>query len=136
MAATWLRRPKRDAGEPSVAWLWPHDPSPRSRMNTVMATAAKLTDYPHIEKTPGVRGAKACIAGTRIAVVDVALAQREGLTAEEIRTCFSSRPLTLSEVYSALAYHHDHPQELEEYLRRSDEAAAEIEKIKAEYLRR
>jgi uncharacterized protein (DUF433 family) len=105
-------------------------------MDAAMATVAKLTDYPHIEKNPGVRGGKACIAGTRIAVVDAALAHQEGLSPEEIRTCFSSRPLTLAEVYSALAYHHDHPHELDEYVQGSDEAAAEVEKIKAEYLRR
>jgi uncharacterized protein (DUF433 family) len=43
-------------------------------MSLVMATAAKLVTYPHIEKTPGVRAGKACIAGTRIAVVDIVCA--------------------------------------------------------------
>ena len=82
-------------------------------MATIMATAPKLT-YPHIEKTTGVRGGKPCIAGTRI----------------------SSGPPTHSEVHSALAYHYDHAEELEEYLRRSDQAAAEIEAAKTEHLRR
>ena len=101
-----------------------------------MATAPKLTDYPHIEKTTGVRGGKPCIAGTRIAVVDVALAAQQGLKPEDIRTYFSSRPLTLAEVHAALTYHYDHPEELEDYLRRSDEAVAQIEAAKAESLRR
>lgn len=95
-----------------------------------------LTDYPHTEKTTGVRGGKPCIAGTRIAVVDVALAAHQGLKPEEIRTYFSSRPLTLAEVHAALAYHYDHAEELEDCLRRSDEAVAQIEAAKAEYLRR
>lgn len=101
-----------------------------------MATAAKLIDYPHIEKAPEVRGGKPCIAGMRIAVVDVALAHQQGLAPEEIRTYFSSRSLTLAEVHAALAYHYDHPEELADYLRRSDEAAAEIETAKADYLHR
>lgn len=33
-------------------------------------------------------------------------------------THFSSRPLTLPEVFSALAYHYDHPDELEAYIER------------------
>jgi uncharacterized protein (DUF433 family) len=105
-------------------------------MDVAMATAQRAAAYPHLERTPGVRGGKACIAGTRIAVVDVALAHQQGLKPEEITTCFSSRPLTLAEVHAALAYHYDHPDELEEYLRRSDQAEAEIESAKAEYARR
>ena len=38
--------------------------------------------------------------------------------------------------HPSLAYHYDHPQELEEYLRRSERAIEEIEAAKAEYLRR
>jgi uncharacterized protein (DUF433 family) len=101
-----------------------------------MATTAKPRVYPHIEKVEGVRAGKPCIAGTRIAVVDVAIADGQGYTAEEIRTLFSSRPLTLAEVHAALTYHYDHPEELEDYLRRSERAGEEIEAMKAEYLRR
>jgi uncharacterized protein (DUF433 family) len=100
-----------------------------------MATAAKTVDYPHIVRTPGVRGGKARIDGTRICVVDVAIAYQQGHRPEEIQTCFSSRPLTLAEVMSALAYHYDHPEELEEYLLREDEAEKEYEARRAEYLR-
>jgi hypothetical protein len=39
-------------------------------------------------------------------------------------------------VHAALAYHYDHPEELDEYLRRSEKAVEEIEAAKAEYLRR
>ncbi len=101
-----------------------------------MATAAKPTSYPHIERTPGVRGGKACIPGTRIAVVDVVIAHEQGHTPKEIQTLFGSRPLTLAEVHAALAYHYDHPEELEDYLRRSEQMEEEIESAKAEYLRR
>ena len=43
-----------------------------------MATAAKTVDYPHIVRTPGARGGKARIVGTRICVVDVAIAYQQG----------------------------------------------------------
>lgn len=101
-----------------------------------MATAAKVTVYPHIEKVDGVRAGKPCIAGTRVAVVDVAIAHGQGYTAEEIQTLFSSRPLTLAEVHAALAYHYDHPEELEDYLRRSERAEEQIEALKAKARRR
>jgi uncharacterized protein (DUF433 family) len=101
-----------------------------------MATDAKTIEYPHIVKTPGVRGGKPRIDGTRICVVDVAIAYRQGRRPEEIQTCFSSRPLTLAEVMSALAYHFDHPDELEEYLERERRAEEEHEARRAEYLRK
>jgi uncharacterized protein (DUF433 family) len=100
-----------------------------------MATAAKTIEYPHIVKTPGVRGGKARIDGTRICVIDVVLAYQQGHKPEEIRTYFSSRPLALAEVMSALAYHYDHPHELEAYLERERKAGEEHEARRAEYLR-
>ena len=101
-----------------------------------MATVTKATVYPHIESTPGVRAGKPCIAGTRLAVIDIVLAHQAGYTPDELRTLFSSRPLTLAEVHTALAYHYDHPEELEEYLRSAEQIEAEVEAAKAEYLRR
>ncbi len=105
-------------------------------MSLTMATAANKATYPHIESTPDVRAGKPCIAGTRIAVVDVAIAHTQGVKPEEMLTFFSSRPLTLAEVHSALAYQYDHPQELEEYMRRCEKAIEEIEAAEAEYMGR
>jgi uncharacterized protein (DUF433 family) len=105
-------------------------------MSVTMATAAKKATYPHIESTPDVRGGKPCIDGTRIAVVDIAIAHTQGIKPEEMLTYFSSRPLTLAEVHAALTYHYDHPEELEDYLRRSEKAIGELEAARAEYLRR
>jgi len=92
--------------------------------------------YPHIEITPGVRAGKPCITGTRIAVVDIAIAHAQGVEPKEILNYFSSRPLTLAEVHAALAYHYDHPEELEGYLQRAERLEEQIEALKAEYLRR
>ncbi len=101
-----------------------------------MASVAKIARYPHIEKTPDVRAGKPCIVGTRIAVVDIALAYAQGVKPEEILTHFCSRPLTSAEVFAALTYHYDHPEELEGYLRRSERAEEDIEVAKAGYLDR
>jgi uncharacterized protein (DUF433 family) len=97
-----------------------------------MAGKAKVTSYPHIEKTPGVRAGKACILGTRLSVVDIVISHQQGYTPQELQTLFGSRPLTLAEVFAALAYHYDHPEELEDYLRRSEQM--EIESARAERL--
>jgi len=105
-------------------------------MGIVMATALRALEYPHIVKTPGVRAGKARIDGTRICVVDIALLAEQGIKPGEMLTHFSSRPLTLAEVHAALGYHYDHPEDLEAYLRRSQQAEEEIETVKAEYLRR
>lgn len=78
-----------------------------------MATAANPVTYPHITETPGVRGGRPRIAGTRITVMDVVSAHLSGMPAEEIRTYFSSRPLTLAEVHSCLAYYYDHQAEVD-----------------------
>ena len=94
---------------------------------TVATPAAQDITYPHIVKTPGVRGGKARIDGTRIAVADVAIAYQQGHTPAEIQTLFSSRPLTPAEVHAALAYHYDHPEELDAYLQRSEQIAQELE---------
>ena len=99
-------------------------------------TAPKPTAYAHIEITPGVRGGKPCIMGTRLAVVDIAIAYEQGFKPDEIVTLFSSRPLTLAEVHAALTYHYDHPEELQEYERESEKAIEEIETAKAKYLQR
>src|SRR5262245_44759656 len=105
-------------------------------METAMATAAKAVEYPHIVKTTDVRGGKAQIDGTRICVVDVMAVHQQNLKPEEILTHFSSRPLTLAEVYSALAYYHDHRDEIEAYFERSSKTAKEFEAERAEYLSR
>ena len=67
----------------------------------------------HIEIHPETCGGKPCIAGTRIAVVDVAIAHGQGHTPAEIQTLFSSRPLTLAEVYAALAYYFDYKETID-----------------------
>ncbi len=78
-----------------------------------MATASKPIPYPHISATPGVRGGRPCIDGTRITVMDIVKLERMGLPPQEMRTHYSSRPLTLAEVHAALTYYYDHKAEID-----------------------
>jgi uncharacterized protein (DUF433 family) len=99
------------------------------------ATAAKVP-YPHISKKPEVCGGKACIDGTRIRVMDIVALNSQGSTVNEMLEHFDSRPLTPAEVHSALAYYHDHKQEIDASFTAEQNAEAEHETKKAEYLKR
>lgn len=104
-----------------------------------MATAAAttpVTTYPHIVKTPGVRGGKACIDGTRICVKDIVVLDSWGYRPEQMLEHFSSRPLTLAEVYAALAYYHDHKDEIDAAFEEDKNWETEYEADKAAYLSR
>ena len=70
----------------------------------------------HIESTPGVCGGKPRIAGHRIRVEDVVvLHEWQGLSPDEIVARFQQ--ITLADVYAALAYYHDHREEIRESMR-------------------
>ena len=78
----------------------------------------------HIEITPGVCAGKPHIAGHRITVQNVAIwHERMGMEPDEIATEYG---LTLGEVYAALAYYHDHRDEIDAAIRADDEFAAEL----------
>lgn len=76
----------------------------------------------HIDVTPGVVGGRPRIAGRRISVQHIAIwHERIGLSAEEIA---AEHDLSLADVYAALAYYHDHRDEIEAAIQ-EDEALAE-----------
>ena len=65
----------------------------------------------HIEKTEGVRGGKARIVETRIAVSDVVLWHfRLGESLAEIAATYD---LSLAAVYAAISYYFDHKAEID-----------------------
>ena len=65
----------------------------------------------HIEKTVGIRGGKARIAGTRIAVSDVVIWHfRQGDSLDEIGVTYD---LPLAAVYAAISYYFDHKEEID-----------------------
>lgn len=79
----------------------------------------------HVTKVPGVCGGKACVAETRVRVMDVVIwHERLGWSADEIVSEIPN--LTLSDVYAALTYYFDHREEIEEDIRLNDEIAGRL----------
>jgi uncharacterized protein (DUF433 family) len=66
----------------------------------------------YIEMTPGVLGGKPRIAGRRISVQNVVIWHEWlGWSADEIANEFD---LTLAEIYAALAYYYNNPEEIDQ----------------------
>lgn len=79
----------------------------------------------YVTKTPGVCGGKACVAGTRVRVMDIAIwHERLGWSADKIVSEIPN--LTLSDVHAALTYYFDHREEIEEDIRLNDEIAGRL----------
>lgn len=65
----------------------------------------------YIVRTPGVCGGKPRIAGHRIRVQDIAvLHEQQGQSPDEIVSLYPQ--LSLAKVYAALAYYHDHQEDI------------------------
>lgn len=77
----------------------------------------------YIVKTPGVCGGKPRIAGHRIRVQDIAVWHEQlGWSPDEIVSHYPQ--LSLAKVYAALAYYHDHREEIRQQMA-EDEAFIE-----------
>jgi len=80
----------------------------------------------HIEITPGVCGGKPRIAGHRIKVQDIVIwHERMGMSPDEIVYHYPS--ISLSDVYAALAYYHDHLQEIRQQIDEDERFVRELE---------
>ena len=80
----------------------------------------------HIEITPGVCGGRPRIAGHRIRVEDIVIWQeRMGLSPDEIVSQYPA--ITLADVYAALAYYHDHFEEIRRQIEESEAFARDME---------
>ncbi len=80
----------------------------------------------HIEITPGVCGGKPRIAGHRIKVQDIVIwHERMGMSPDEIVSNYPS--ITLSDVYAALAYYHDHLEEIRQQIKEDEQYAQELQ---------
>ena len=90
-----------------------------------MATAAK-TVYPHISEDPEVCSGRACVAGTRIRVMDVVALHDDGLSAQEIVAEYPSLSGP-TDVYAALVYYADHKDEVEADFAEDERRADEFE---------
>ncbi|MES1023998.1 DUF433 domain-containing protein [Gloeocapsa sp. BRSZ] len=80
----------------------------------------------HIEITPGICGGKPRITGHRIKVQDIAIwHERMGMSPDEI--VFQYPSITLSDVYAALAYYHDHLEEIRQQIQEDEAFARELQ---------
>ncbi|MEH2244877.1 DUF433 domain-containing protein [Nostoc sp.] len=80
----------------------------------------------HIEITPGVCGGKPRIAGHRIRVEDIVIwHERMGLSPDEIVYHYPS--ITLADVYAALAYYHDHLDDIRQQIAEGEAFVKELQ---------
>ena len=98
-----------------------------------MATPAKVT-HPHIVKEPDYCGGKAALDNTRVRVMNVVFLHKQGKTEAEILETYPD--LERVQVYAALAYYYDHPEEIEAELRADETAAGRYEQERAADLAR
>ena len=95
--------------------------SPAQKVQMLRTLLFDLTDtWPAIDKTPGVSGGEACIVRTRIPVWTLEGYRRLGWSEDEILENFPT--LRPSDLAQAWAYVAAHRPEIEQALRRNDEA--------------
>jgi uncharacterized protein (DUF433 family) len=78
------------------------------------------TEHPHIVRLEGIRGGEPVIKGTGISVRTIVERTRLGDKPEQIVEDYPH--LTLAQVYDALSYYYEHPQEIEQYIAENEAA--------------
>ncbi len=68
--------------------------------------------------------------------MDVVAAHEQGVSPDELQDYFTTRPLTLAEIYAALAYYNDHKDEIEADFAEHERVVAEGIAGEAELKRR
>ena len=102
-------------------------PTIQSHTERAETTISLPLDRIRIVSTPGTCGGEPRINGHRITVKHIVLShQREGLSPDEIVSAYPS--LTLSDVYAALVYYHDHRADIDAAIKVDDEHWAEAER--------
>ncbi|MCP4415010.1 MAG: DUF433 domain-containing protein [Chloroflexi bacterium] len=87
--------------------------------------AVQTLDH-YIETTPNVMGGKPRIAGRRISVQNIVIWHEwMGLQADEIAANYD---LALAEIYAALAYYFNNPQEIDRGIKTSQAFVEEMKK--------
>ena len=91
--------------------------------NKTMSYLSVITE--HIEISPDICGGKPHIAGHRIKVQDIViLHEKMGMSLDEI--VFQYPSITLSDIYAALAYYHDHMKGIREQIEADEAFAREL----------
>ena len=81
-----------------------------------LATTSHQITRDHIEKTSGVVGGKARVAGHRIRVLDIVFWHEKRGQSPDVIVSSIYPSITLADVYAALATYHDHREEIEDSL--------------------
>ena len=89
-----------------------------------LLSQGKITLGRGIEKTPGVCGGRACIAGTRITVWGLVEARRIGYSEADLLTSYPS--LSATDIANAWVYAEAEPDEIETDIRENDEVMHEV----------
>ena len=84
-----------------------------------LLTQGKITSGRGIEKTPGVCGGSACIAGTRITVWGLVEARRIGYSEADLLISYPS--VSATDLANAWAYAEAFPDEIEAEIQENDE---------------
>lgn len=80
----------------------------------------------HIVITPGIKGGRPRIAGHRITVQDIVIWHEwMGRTVDEIADDYQ---LGIADVYAALAYYHDHREEIDKQIKDDEEFVDALKK--------
>ncbi|HEY8750612.1 MAG TPA: DUF433 domain-containing protein [Tepidisphaeraceae bacterium] len=99
-----------------------------------MSEAASTAEKNHVVCTPGTRGGKPRVAGTRICVQDIyQWHEIEGQSAEAIVKGFPH--LTMGDVYAALAYFWDNRDQILADIKRQDQLFEEMKQRSPSKLR-
>ncbi|MEZ5585086.1 MAG: DUF433 domain-containing protein [Candidatus Competibacteraceae bacterium] len=81
--------------------------------------------HPRIERKPGVRSGKPCVAGTAITVQNIVIWTEQGHTPDDIVNGYPH--LSLSDVHAALGYYYDHLEEIDRDIMESAQFVADME---------
>ena len=95
--------------------------------NSIMATETQTRSVTseHIEITPDVCGGRPRIAGHRITVQNIVLChERGGMSPDEIASTYPG--VTIADVYAALAYFHDHRDEIRARIEADEQFAEQL----------
>jgi uncharacterized protein (DUF433 family) len=94
--------------------------SPAEKAQAIQLLVQSLSNtWQAIEKTPGVCGGDACIAGTRIPVWSLVIDRSLGMSDARILEAFPH--LTAADLVNAWAYAAAHPDEIEQAIRENEE---------------
>lgn len=80
----------------------------------------------HIVITPGVKSGRPHIAGHRISVQNIVIWHEwQGLSVDEIADSYK---LSVADIYAALAYYHDHREEIDRDIKDDEEFIENLRK--------